>query len=270
MAKDEIGIEKVGRSGSDEQKNKLKTETSKSEPVPSNQVTVSTSKTDSKTNLAIHTKDSQRQNPAQQPNPQQHPQTGAQGGSQTMGVQVQAGSVSLGSIGKSALISLWLDDYNDLFSDFDPRPYSQRALSDDFLNEVKKVLRETPSGKVELELLVPENLRMPSQESTIKKRLRDYFKSRYNYYMEQAARIKKQGVMFVSFGVILMLITTLVLFNFAERNFWVILLSVIAEPAGWFLFWDGMELLVFDSKERKSDLEFNQRMSSCNIYFKSY
>ena len=39
-------------------------------------------------------------------------------------------------------ISLWLDDYADIFSDFDPRPFSQRALSDDFLNEAKKVVRE--------------------------------------------------------------------------------------------------------------------------------
>ena len=25
-------------------------------------------------------------------------------------------------------VSLWLDDYSDLFSDFDPRPYSQRTF----------------------------------------------------------------------------------------------------------------------------------------------
>jgi hypothetical protein len=182
----------------------------------------------------------------------------------------QAGDVTIGTAAKSALISLWLDDYNDIFSDFDPRPYSQRALSDDFLNEVKKVLRETPSGKVELELLMPESLRSPGQESTIKKRLREYFKARFTHYKEQAIKIKKQGALFVSFGIVLMLVTALVLFSYAERSFWVILLSVVAEPAGWFLFWDGMELLVFDAKERKTDLDFNKRMANCNIYFKSY
>lgn len=185
----------------------------------------------------------------------------------------QAGDVTIGTLGtvaKSALISLWLDDYNDIFSDFDPRPYSQRALSDDFLSEVKKVMRETPSGKVELELLMPENLRSPAHESTIKKRLREYFKARFTHYQEQANKIKKQGAIFVSCGVVLMLITAIVLFQYAQHNFWIILLSVTAEPAGWFLFWDGMELLVFDSKERNADLDFNQRMSNCNIYFKSY
>ena len=34
-------------------------------------------------------------------------------------------------------ISLILDTYDDMFSSFDPRPYSQRALSEDFLSEAK-------------------------------------------------------------------------------------------------------------------------------------
>lgn len=39
-------------------------------------------------------------------------------------------------------ISIWLDNYDDIFSDFDPRPYSQRSLSDDFLAEAKKIEHE--------------------------------------------------------------------------------------------------------------------------------
>ena len=35
-------------------------------------------------------------------------------------------------------ISLWIDSYDDIFSDFDPRPFSARNISDDFLYEVKK------------------------------------------------------------------------------------------------------------------------------------
>lgn len=35
-------------------------------------------------------------------------------------------------------ISLWIDSYDDIFSDFDPRHFSLRNISDDFLYEVKK------------------------------------------------------------------------------------------------------------------------------------
>ena len=53
-------------------------------------------------------------------------------------------------------ISLILDDYNDLFSDFDPRHYSERALSDDFLAESKRASRDKPAGSLEVKFLVPE------------------------------------------------------------------------------------------------------------------
>ena len=42
---------------------------------------------------------------------------------------------------KNGNISLILESYTDIFSDFDPRPYDQRTLSDDFLLECKKAVR---------------------------------------------------------------------------------------------------------------------------------
>lgn len=41
-----------------------------------------------------------------------------------------------------AEISIWLDSYNDIFSDFDSRPISLRSLSDDFITQVKKTQRK--------------------------------------------------------------------------------------------------------------------------------
>ena len=66
-------------------------------------------------------------------------------------------------------VSLWVDNYDEFFSDFDPRPYSQRTLSDDFLHEAKKAVREKASGKVELTLLIPKNKRAKEIENVIKK-----------------------------------------------------------------------------------------------------
>ena len=39
-------------------------------------------------------------------------------------------------------ISIWLETYDDIFSDFDPKAYSERVLSDDFLVEIRKVSYE--------------------------------------------------------------------------------------------------------------------------------
>ncbi len=46
-----------------------------------------------------------------------------------------------------ARLSIWLDIYDDIFSDFDSRPFHERALSDDFIHEAKKMAKEKPGDK---------------------------------------------------------------------------------------------------------------------------
>jgi len=76
----------------------------------------------------------------------------------------------------SSAISLWIDDYDDIFSDFDPRPFSQRALSEDFLAEAKRAVRDRREDVPELRFLVPAPVRNLAGEATIRKRLREHFR----------------------------------------------------------------------------------------------
>lgn len=77
-------------------------------------------------------------------------------------------------------ISLILDSYDDIFSDFDPRPYSEKALSDDFLSECRKASRDKKDDEVELRLLVPAQKREINDETKIKRRLKDHFQKHFN------------------------------------------------------------------------------------------
>ena len=67
-------------------------------------------------------------------------------------------------------ISLVLDSYNDIFSDFDPRDYSEKALSEDFLSECKRAARDK-ENHIELRLLIPIKKRNSTHENKIRKRL---------------------------------------------------------------------------------------------------
>ena len=167
-------------------------------------------------------------------------------------------------------MSLWLDDYNDLFSDFDPRPYSKRALSDDFLTEAKRVAKETSQGKIELKLLVPAMKRNTRTENIIKKHMKEHFRKQHTHLQEKRKGILKEGVLFIISGVILMLVTTFILYKHEEVHFFLTFLSIIAEPGGWFLFWEGLNLIIFQAKERNSDMVFNHKMANSAIEFLSY
>ena len=74
---------------------------------------------------------------------------------------------------KMSEISLIIDTYDDIFSDFDPRPFDQRTISDDFLFEIKRASKEKPSGVIELKFMMPEKLRKPEQEVLIRKGIRE-------------------------------------------------------------------------------------------------
>lgn len=171
---------------------------------------------------------------------------------------------------KMSTVSLWLEGYDDIFSDFDQRPTSQRALSDDFLYEAKKASRDKASGKIELNLLLEECKRNKYKENVIKKRLRDHFNKHFGMLRKEMDSVIKKGLIFVFLGVLTMLSAAFILFEYPEGSFVTSFLIVLLEPAGWFLFWEGLHLIVFDQKKIRPDMDFYEKMSKCEIYFLSY
>lgn len=163
-------------------------------------------------------------------------------------------------------ISLILDSYDDIFSDFDPRSYSQKALSDDFLLECKKAATEKEK-EIELRLLVQKHKRNLDDEREIKKRLRNHFQKHYKEKQEEQKKIRREGILLSLLGMALILSAT---FLYAYKGFVFNLLLVILEPAGWFTAWTGLEKIFISAKEKAQDLEFYRKMAASKIYFYSY
>ncbi len=168
----------------------------------------------------------------------------------------------------SSEIPLWLDDYTDLFSDFDPRPYSHRALSQDFLEELKRASRDKPK-RVKLGLLVPRAKRNLKEEFTIKKRLREHFMKHFLISKKEHNKIVKEGAIFLVLGLIFMIITGIFLIKNMPTRL-TTFLSVFLEPGGWFLFWEGLYLIIFESRKKHPDLKFYKKMSRLKTEFRSY
>ena len=166
-------------------------------------------------------------------------------------------------------ISLWLDSYEDIFSDFDSRPYNQRALSGDFLTEAKKASLDKDS-KIELKLLVPKKKINKKYEDMIVRRLKEHFNKHFRIIENEVKGMKEQGFLFIAFGIVLMFLATLLLFKYGETGFFTSFLIILLEPGGWFLFWEGLDTLLFESKRAKPDLDFYKKMTKCRISFIGY
>lgn len=170
----------------------------------------------------------------------------------------------------SSKITLHIDNYNGIFSDFDPRPYSKKALSDDFLIEAKRAAKDRPEEGLELIFLMHKKKRKFSIENEIKKRLRNHFKKHFSMLQKEKSNIRKKGLYFVFIGVLLMIIASFILFKVTEKSFFVNFLIILLEPAGWFLFWEGSNLIVFEAKKQDPDLEFYKKMAKVDIKFMNY
>lgn len=163
-------------------------------------------------------------------------------------------------------ISIWIDTYDDIFSDFDPRDYSERNISDDFLDEVKKVSLEHDYHIRELKLLIPNKARNKEDENTIIKRLQTHFEEDYQYFKNQHKARNKKSILFVIVGIAIMLGATYVS-SLKSESIFKHMLFVILEPSGWFFVWMGLDHLINVSKEQKSELLFYKKMSKCKILF---
>jgi hypothetical protein len=170
---------------------------------------------------------------------------------------------------KKASISLILDRYEAIFSDFDPRPFNERALSDDFLLEAQKVVRETQEGSFELHFLIPRHLHNPHEDGIIKERLHSHFKQSEHQLSSHARKTAKKGMILTAIGFVCMLFASLASLMVQQNN-WYSLLVVFLEPSGWFMVWYGLDIVFYISKEKKAELEFYRKMTRADIHFDTY
>jgi len=170
-------------------------------------------------------------------------------------------------LGKAEL-SVWLDSYDDIFSDFDPRPFQERALSDDFLNEARKMVKEKPDGRIELELLMPESLRNKETETVIIKSLHAHFRRFVHAIEHEKKKTNQRGIVLTLCGFILLTVAAYIS-NLPSRSFIHNTTLVIFEPSGWFLVWTGLDHIFYIARRKKPEAEFNSRMAHAEIVFLS-
>lgn len=165
-------------------------------------------------------------------------------------------------------VSLTLDTYDDIFSDFDPRVYSQRALSYDLLGELKRATRER-EGKMQLKFIIPREIRNWENEDLIKNRLRSHFKRHYLILLDETNKIKRKGITMAVLGAAMISAAAYISFLKLTSFMWHLLI-IILEPAGWFTAWTGLDEIYYTAKQKKEELDFYEKMSNSDIEFVSY
>jgi len=167
-----------------------------------------------------------------------------------------------------AELNLWLDSYDDIYSDFDSRHYLKRRISEDFLHELRTEMKfkQIPAG--DLVLMVPQEQRNETTEKIITGSLAGFFNSRLRFFRKKCRMKLNSGLLLFLAGAVMMLLGTWV--SYRSAGSWsVVFLKIILEPAGWFLIWAAFDFLFYDFAELKKEKNFFRELSHLQVHFKT-
>ncbi len=174
-----------------------------------------------------------------------------------------------GMLGQEPEICIWIDKYDDVFSEFDSRPFSDRALSDDFLREVRKMTSEKSKGEIRLKFHVMDDQRNPESESIILNNLNKHFRHIADELKVEQRETLKRGYLFMGFGSLLIL-GIFFLTTISETAKYLDGIILLLEPVGWFTTWTGLDYVFQISRKEKSSIDFNSKMAQAKIAFSSF
>ncbi|MGN6567509.1 MAG: hypothetical protein ACTHJ0_06140 [Flavipsychrobacter sp.] len=164
-----------------------------------------------------------------------------------------------------AELSLWLDSYDDIYSDFDSRHYLKRRISEDFIDELRMSLKYRPDNPDTLQLLLPAQVRNAEIEKEILSSIKEQFRERMQIYEDKRKRTWLQGLSLLISGMILMAADAYIVYKASYFN---TLLKVAMEPASWFMIWTGLDVLIYDYRKTRSDADFYKCLHQLHIHFR--
>lgn len=165
---------------------------------------------------------------------------------------------------KDMEIVIALYSYEDIFSDFDIKGFSERALSKDFLSELEMRFRSLGGSAVtNIILLMPEASRNPEDEALIIDRVKAFFAERQNHYRNEDKRTKMSSFIMIALGFALFFVPNYLVARF---SMYPMLKDFLLIPA-WFFIWNGLETFIKGRKTISKRREYYATLFSASIAF---
>jgi hypothetical protein len=164
-------------------------------------------------------------------------------------------------------ISIAIDTYDDIFSDFDPREIDHRELSEDFIIELVRRHRTDPRGKYDVVLVAPKAIRDDSTEKKIISRLTHYFHAKHIQDVKIINQIRMRGLIYILIGMIFLIGMVFTTYYQLLGKLIVELAGIVFMPLGWFGVWEGFSLIVDKPFKYEREAELFQRLSKAVFKF---
>jgi hypothetical protein len=164
-------------------------------------------------------------------------------------------------------ISIAIDTYDDIFSDFDPRDLTQRDLSEDFITELTRRHRQDIKGKYDVVIVAPKSIEDPAAEKKIISRINRYFNQRYKRYAKSISELRKRGSIYIILGMALLMVLALLTYYKKLDTLMLEVIGIVFMPLGWFGIWEGFSKIVDLPFRLESDTQVYRKLSKADYKF---
>lgn len=165
-------------------------------------------------------------------------------------------------------IAIVIDTWDDVFSDFDPRPLGDRTVSGDFIEELKKRYRETRAGDFSITIYAPVSLRDDRSERMVVSRLKKHFRLRYLENEKGIGRRRVKGAVLEVIGVFSLTFLTVVTYFKLFGKLAIEILNIFFMPLGWFGMWEGLSRIVNTPYDMLQERLLYNKLSKAGYKFK--
>jgi hypothetical protein len=165
-------------------------------------------------------------------------------------------------------IAIVIDTWDDIFSDFDPRPLNERTLSGDFIDELRKRYKETRTGNYIITIHAPLSLKDEKSERMVIRRLKQHFRQKFLEKKKLLAFIRIRGAIFAAIGVCSLSFLTLATYFKFLHALAIQMLGILLMPLGWFGLWEGFSKIVDTSPIVVDSAKLFEKLSDAKYDFK--
>ena len=169
--------------------------------------------------------------------------------------------------GNSFIVKVQLEDYRDVYSDWDFSPFLNRDLDDDlteYLLECSYEINYKYNLLIELHILHQQY--NPKREERTRIGMVNYFGYQLKKLKNRKMRVFKDTIFFLVFGSILLLSGGYIDTNF-DTSIWLKLLSEGFYIGGWVMLWEMFSHCFFDMSKVNGKMKHFKRLKESEITF---
>lgn len=167
-------------------------------------------------------------------------------------------------------IDISLDEYSDIFDEWDFAPFTKRDINPDLIKFIEECASEIPiKSHIIVNFYIPSQLKDEKTEEKIKRIIKNNFKFNFRKIYNNKRRLIKNVFFYAISGLIFLFISSIAE-NYVKIQIIKHILSNGIMIGGWVLIWEIFSTIFFKLKEYNFRLKIYQKLISSSLFFFEY